>query len=207
MNTAISGDESAAVRPRGRPRDPEVDTCILASAADILTEGGFEKLSMEAVAARAGVAKASIYRRFPSKVDLIVAMCQTFTPATAPEIDNGDVRTDLLQLVKFLVEGLSLTSDTGRLMPSMISAAKENLEVREALARFTASRRRRIDAIVQRAKERGELRKGTDADLIGDLLVGAVLYRIVIRGGKADKKFMVGIVDGILDGFGAAVGA
>ena len=196
-------NDAAATRPRGRPRDPEVDGCILAAAADVFTDGGFEKFSVEAVAARAGVAKASIYRRFPSRVDLIVGMCQSFTPAVAPEIDSGDVRTDLLELAKFLARSLDTTSETGRLLPAMLSAAKEYPEVREAMAKFSASRRRRILGIVNRAVERGELRADTDADQIGDLLVGAILYRVVIRNDKADKKFMVGVVDGLLDGFRA----
>jgi len=194
----------AVTRPRGRPRDPEVDGCILNAAVDVLTEGGFERFSVEAVASRAGVAKASIYRRFPSRVDLIVAMCQAFTPAAAPAIDTGEVRSDLLELLKFLADTLNSKTETGRLMPAMLSAAKEYTEVREAMAKFSASRRRRIDDIVTRAVERGQLSPDVDADLIGDLLVGAVLYRIVIRGGRVDKRFMVGVVDGLLSGFSPA---
>lgn len=193
----------APTRPRGRPRDPEVDEGILNAAMDLLTEGGFEKLSMEAVAARAGVAKASIYRRFPSKVDLIVAMCQTFAPPIEARPDTGSFRTDLERLVVSLNDSMCPTSDTGRLMPSMVSAAKENAEVREAMQKFTAARRRRIYDVVRAATDRGELRPDADADVIGDLLVGSMMYRIIIRGGKVDKKFRTTLVDGIVDGFGA----
>lgn len=193
----------AAARPRGRPRDPEVDGCIMAAAAEVFTDGGFEKFSVEAVAARAGVAKASIYRRFPSRVDLIVAMCQSFTPAVAPEIANGDIRADLLQLSEFLAGTLDTTTESGRLMPAMLSAAKEYPEVREAMAKFSASRRRRIYDIVSSAVERGELRSDTDPDVLGDLLVGAILYRILIRGARADKRFRTSVVDGVLEGFRA----
>lgn len=190
------------VRPRGRPRDPEVDTGILNAAIALLTEGGFEKLTMEAVACRAGVAKASIYRRFPSKVDLIVAMCHAFTPETAPDIDTGSIRSDLVALVTALAETMSDSSDTGRLMPSMLGAAKENPEVREALAEFSASRRTRTANIVRRAIERGELSSKAHADVIGDLIVGAVIYRTMIRNDRVDRAFTETIVDGILDGFG-----
>lgn len=191
----------AVSRPRGRPRDPGVDEDILNAAVDILTEGGFERLSMEAVAARAGVAKATIYRRFPSKVDLIVAMCQTFAPPVGDRPDTGSVRGDLVALVDSLGDSMCTTTTSGRLMPSMVSAAKENAEVREAMQRFSASRRRRIYDVVKAAVERGELRSDTEPDLIGDLLVGSMMYRIVIRGGKVDKKFKTSLVDGILAGF------
>jgi AcrR family transcriptional regulator len=204
MNTAISGDQAAAVRPRGRPRDPGVDEGILHAALDLITEGGFEKLSMEAVAARAGVAKASIYRRFPSKVDLIVAMCQAFGPAIQPAPDTGSFRGDLEFLVGSLNDSMCPTTDTGRLMPSMVSAAKENNpEVKEAMQQFTAARRRRILDVVKAGIDRGDVRADADPDAIGDLLVGAMMYRIVIRNGKVDKKFRTSLVDGLIGGFGA----
>jgi len=193
----------ATVRPRGRPRDPGVDEGILNAALDLITEGGFEKLSMEAVASRAGVAKATIYRRFPSKIELIVSMCQAFGPAIQPPPDTGAFRTDLEYLVGSLNDSMCPTSDTGRLMPSMVSAAKENAEVREAMQRFTAARRRRIYDVVKAGIERGDLRPDADPDTIGDLLVGAMMYRLIIRGGKVDKKFRTALVDGIISGFGA----
>lgn len=188
-------------RPRGRPRDPEVERCILASALDALAEGGFEKFSVETVAARAGVAKASIYRRFPSRIDLIVAMCNTYTPVAAPEIDHGDVRSDLRALVEFLLTTFDPSTEAGRLVPPMMSAAKAYTEVREAVARLSASRRRRISDIVERAVARGELREGVNADVIGDLVVGAVLYRVIMRGETVDDRYAEDLVEGIVAGF------
>lgn len=192
----------AAARPRGRPRDPGVDEDILRAALDLLTEGGFERLSMEAVASRAGVAKATIYRRFPSKIDLVAAMMHTFAPPLAAPPDTGSVRTDLQAIAATLRESMCSTTDTGRMLPAMVSAAKEHDEVRDAMQRFTAARRKRIDHVVRAAIERGELREGTDAAVVGDMLVGAMLYRAVIRGGKLDKRFTDQVVDGLLDGFG-----
>ncbi|MFN8051513.1 MAG: TetR/AcrR family transcriptional regulator [Acidimicrobiales bacterium] len=199
MVTDVDAGDTVS-RPRGRPRDPGVDADILKAGMDILTESGFERLSMEAVAHRAGVAKATIYRRFPSKVDLIVAMCQSFAPPLAPAPDTGSLRGDLMQMVESLGDTMCSTSDTGRLMPSMLSAAKENSEVREAMQQFTATRRRRVHEVVQAAVERGELQRGIDPNLIGDLLVGSMMYRIVIRGGKVDRKFNASLVDALLDG-------
>lgn len=187
-------------RPRGRPRDPSVDDNIVNAAVDLLTEGGFERLSMEAVAARAGVAKATIYRRFACKVDLIVAMCQAFSPPISEAPNTGALRTDLEMWVSSLVDSLT-SSDTGRLLPAMISAAKENVEVREALHRFSATRRSRIIGIVAEAIDRGDLPPTADADLIGDVVVGALMYRTMIRGGVIDAPFIASLIDGVLGGF------
>lgn len=199
--TSTAANDDAAVRPRGRPRDPEVERCILAAAVDVLTEGGFEKFSVEAVASRAGVAKASIYRRYPSRVDLIVAMVQQFTPAAAPDIDSGELRSDLRLLVDFLLATFDPKTEAGRITPAMLSAAKEYTEVREAVAQLTASRRRRIDAIVERAIARGELPRNADADLIGDLVVGGILYRVVLRGEALNRRQIDRLIDGLVDGF------
>lgn len=190
-------------RPRGRPRDPSVDDNIVNAAVDLLTEGGFERLSMEAVAARAGVAKATIYRRFSCKVDLIVAMCQAFSPPIFEAPNTGDIRSDLEVWISSLVDSLT-SSRTGGLLPAMISAAKENVEVREALHRFSASRRSRIIGIVAEAIERGDLPPTADADLIGDVVVGSLMYRTIIRGGDVDAPFVAALIDGVLDGFARA---
>lgn len=197
----MSASADNPTRPRGRPRDPGVDEDILEAALGLLTEGGFEKLSMEAVATRAGVAKATIYRRYPSKVDLIVAMCQAFAPPEQPLPGTGSLPGDLAQLIDFLNSSMCSTSESGRLMPAMISAAKENLEVREAMQRFSNSRRRRIYDIVKSAKARGELCADADPDAIGDIVVGAILYRVVLRDGKVDKRFRASLVRAVTDGF------
>lgn len=188
-------DESPpASRPRGRPRDPEVERGILTAALDVFADGGFEKFSVESVATRAGVAKASIYRRFPSRVDLIVAMCQTYAPVAAPAIDTGSLAGDLVELIGFLTETFDPTTEAGRLLPPMLSAAKEYTEVREAVNRLARSRRRRIHDIAERAVDRGELPPTADADLLGDIVVGSVLYRVVIRNSPVDEGFVDGLV-------------
>lgn len=175
---------------------------MLRAALDLLTDGGFEKLSMEAVAAKAGVAKATIYRRFPSRIDLVAAMMQAFAPPQEAPPDTGSVRDDLLAIARALSESMCATSDTGRMLPAMVSAAREHDEVRDAMQRFTAARRRRVDHVVRAGIERGELRSDTDASVVGDMLVGAMLYRSVIRGGRLDQRFVAALVDGILAGFG-----
>src|SRR6201999_3061456 len=97
--TADADDEFGVVRRPGRPRDPEVEQHIVATAVDIVGESGFDGLTMDEVARRAGVAKATVYRRFPSRVDLSMAVCHALTPAMGPEPDTGSIENDLLAVM------------------------------------------------------------------------------------------------------------
>ena len=191
--------EGAEPRGPGRPRDPDVDRNVVEAAVAIIIEQGFDGLTMEAVAKRAGVAKASVYRRFPSKVDLAVAACEAVSPALPPVPDTGSVRDDLLVVLHHLLDKL-LSSDSGRLMPAMVAASGHNEEVRETLRRFSASRRSRSAEVLGRAVERGELRADLDIDLFADMLTGPVVYRHLISGRPVNKKVLKALVDQALAG-------
>ena len=82
-------------RGRGRPRDPETDDRITSAAAELLLQRGFDRTTVDDVATRAGVGKATVYRRWPSKEDLAVAAMETLYSAEMPEPDTGDIRRDL----------------------------------------------------------------------------------------------------------------
>src|SRR6266851_5959752 len=92
---------------RGRPRDPAVDEAVLTAAVDLLAEVGYARLTMDQVAARAGVGKASVYLRWPNKVALVAQAIQQRS-AVVPEIpDNGSVREDMLAFLRGLLRGKS----------------------------------------------------------------------------------------------------
>ena len=82
-------------RGRGRPRDPGTDDRITTAAAELLLQRGFDRTTVDDVAARAGVGKATVYRRWPSKEDLAVAAMETLYSSEMPEPDTGSIRTDL----------------------------------------------------------------------------------------------------------------
>ncbi len=187
---------------RGRPRDPQVDRAILDAAVELLHEGGLEAMSVEAVAARAGVSRASVYRRYTNRVDLMEAVFNAAAAAKPEPPDTGSVRTDLVQLIHRL-RAVLLESDTGGMLPAMMSAALENPEVREALERFTSARRAPTVEILRRGIERGELRAGTDPDLLADVLVGAVIYRILMRNVTIGDQRAEHLVDLLLSGSAA----
>ena len=89
--------ETPVRRGRGRPRDPSTDARITTAAAELLLERGFDKTTVDEVAARAGVGKATVYRRWPSKEDLAVSAMAELYDAEFPEPDTGSIRTDLAE--------------------------------------------------------------------------------------------------------------
>ena len=198
----MTADATAAHPTRGRPRDPHVDRAILEAVVDLLSEGGYESLTMEAVACRAGVARASIYRRYAGRVELLEAACRRFAPAPPDTPDTGNVRDDLIALMRSLTSTIGRT-DAGRLFPAMLSASGSHPEVREALARFSASKRSPSVEIIRRGIDRGELRADTDPDLLADLLVGAIVYRLLVRGGRVGTRRAEELVDTVLAGVAA----
>jgi AcrR family transcriptional regulator len=195
----LGHDADAEVRGPGRPRDPDVDRAVVDAAVELISEFGFDGLTMEAVAKRAGVAKATLYRRFPCKVDLAVAACEAVSPTLPPLPDTGSLRDDLLDVLEVLVNKLR-TSDTGRLMPAMVAAAPTNPEVREALRRVSTSRRTRTADVLRRAVARGEVREDLDVEVVADVLTGPVVYRHLINGKPLTAKVLGSIVDQVLFG-------
>lgn len=183
----------------GRPRDPHLDRAILAAALRILGEGGAEALTIDAVASLAGVSRATVYRRYENRVDLMEA---AFVAAAAPTHEapgTGSVRADLIAMVERLSRAL-VESDGGRLLPVMLAAARGSTEVREALERFTSSRRAPTIESILAGVERGELRDDIDPDLVTDMIVGVVIHRLLMRNRPMDPDDVERLVDQVLRG-------
>lgn len=203
MGPALADTPPPGGRGPGRPRDPEVDRQLVDATVDLVSEAGFEGLTMEAVAKRAGVAKATVYRRFPSKVDLVVAVCHAVSPTLPEPPDTGSVRDDLLAVLTSVTQKLQ-RSDTGRLMPAMVAASGHQPEVREALGRFSASRRSTTTAVLERAIERGELRADADVELLTDALVGPLIYRHLVTGRSTGPAVLRRHIDQVVRGVAAS---
>src|SRR5438132_7533609 len=105
----MAGAPVVEARRPGRPRSAEADEAILEAAVDLFAEVGLEGLTVEGVAARAGVGKATIYRRYPGKVDIVVAAARRFTEGPVEAPDTGTTRGDLRELVDGLVRLLTKT--------------------------------------------------------------------------------------------------
>lgn len=195
----MTGREQAAVlRQRGRPRDARCDAAILAATLALLRERGVVATTVDAVAARAGVGKATVYRRWPSR-EALLRDALASVAGRVDVVDTGDVRADLKRFLRTLARHLS-EQFGGGLLPTMIAAAVTDQGVRDFVRRFAAERRAGPVALLRRAAARGELRPGTDPDAVVDLLAGAVFYRLLVTGGPLSPRAVDRLVDCALDG-------
>ncbi len=165
-----------------------------------MADAGVRDLRMDDVADRAGVGKATVYRRYRSKNALISAAVATLvSEITIP--DAGSTRADLLALMEQAVE-LYSGPLAPRLMPTLVEEARRNPQLaRTVREEFLAGRRAALSAVLQRGIERGDLTRGLDLELALDVLGGAIFYRLLVTGGPIDQRLAEGVVDLILRGF------
>jgi AcrR family transcriptional regulator len=184
-----------ARRP-GRPRDARADEVILEAAAKVLAECGPGGFTVDAVAGKAGVGKATIYRRWPSRSDLMLETAkQAGMGITDP--DTGSVRDDMVHVLSMLAAKLT-GSVAGRLMPALIAEASVNPEMSRTLAVFVDERRRMSASIVRRAVARGELPDDTDVDRVVDMGAGPIFYRTLVARHPLDRDEVADLVDAVL---------
>ncbi|WP_329247362.1 TetR/AcrR family transcriptional regulator [Actinoallomurus sp. NBC_01490] len=183
-------------RASSDPRAVRSRRVIIDAAVALLAEHGFAGTTVEAIAARSGAAKTTIYRHWPDKRAVLLAAIEAIVPsATAP--DSGSLRGDLVGFGHDLVRIIT-TPPTAALVPALIDAAERDPEIARLLADFTAQRRRPVHAAVQRAVERGEAEDGRDADLIDDLLLGPIFYRRLLSRRPVTKGYVESVVDTFL---------
>jgi AcrR family transcriptional regulator len=183
-------------RRPGRPRDGRVDDAVRAAAVELLATCGWSGLTIDAVAARAGVGKAAIYRRWESKEALLLDATRCMAIAV-PEIDTGQLRTDLIELFGGLAANLAGGS-AGQVMPAVIAEAAVNPQMRGLLTAMVDERRMSGRALLQRGLQRGELAGGTDIELLLDMLSGPVFYRHLVSGSATDSQVIESLVDKVL---------
>lgn len=152
---------------RGRLRDPGVDEAILAAAVDLLAEAGYARLTMDQVAARAGVGKASIYLRWPNKVALVAKAIQ-HRSAVVPDVpDTGSLREDMLAFLRALLRAKSAAE---RAVAAVTGEIASNPELRKAWRQSVAGTLSAcVRVIVEHAIERGELPAASDVELLSML--------------------------------------
>jgi AcrR family transcriptional regulator len=173
--------DATDTRRPGRPRSPEAHAAILRAAMELALEGGLRGPSMEAIAARAGVGKATIYRRWKSKEALFAEAVQQMarTPA-AP--DTGTVRSDIETSTKAVLEGM--TREALRIMPRLLADAADDPALLAAMQdALLTPRRAMIGEILRRGVARGELRADLDVELVTHLLFGSAIAHVLMSGG------------------------
>ena len=182
---------------RGRPRDARCDHAILQATLDMLSEGGAAHLSIDAVAARAGVGKATIYRRWSSKEALLLEALGTADTSLVDSPDTGNLRSDLEAYFDALLERLS-ESEGSDVLPHLIEAACYDPEVRTSLDGYLTSRQQPLRSILQRAQQRGEIAEAVDIKVVTDVLVGPIIYRRLMTGDPVDRTFTRSLLDIVL---------
>ena len=184
-------------RSPGRPLDPEVDRAILAAAGEIFVRDGFQNMTLPGVADAAGVAKTTVYRRYPNTVELVLATINHLnTDVSAP--DTGSARDDLVAVLDFArlrfdpsVTGTLLTEE--REHPELLEAARRQMIV-PAIDRF-----RRV---LRAGVGRGELRSDLDVDAAAHALLGSFFIRYLERG-RPRAGWAKGIVEALWPAFAA----
>jgi AcrR family transcriptional regulator len=190
-------------RPLGRPREQRADRAILTAAIELIAAQGVRDLHMDDVANRARVGKATIYRRYRSKDQLVTAAVSALVSDIRVP-DTGSTRADLAALMRSAVEVYGGSAEAG-LMPSLVDAMSRDAELARTVREgFLEGRRAALRAVLERGVERGDLRADLDLELALDVLGGPLFYRLLITGGPIDRQLADGVVELILRGFAPA---
>ena len=180
------------------PRVARSKAAIIEAATQLLLDGGVHAITVDAVAERSGVSKATIYRHWESRQDLILDALHRLKPAH-PVPDHGNVRADLVHLLSGLRDHLA--SPAAAAFTSMAGAAEHDPELARVRQEFTTARRHPIQTVVERAIERHELPADLDVDFFISSVVGPLFYRRVVQGRSVPQAWAELAVDSALARF------
>ena len=179
-------------------RSERVRRQVLDATAQLVAEVGVERTSIDEVSNRAGVAKTTIYRHFPSKQVLVVEAVHacTFIPTVS---DSGSLRDDLISCFIGMVKA-SFEGRLGAMMLSLMDAAQRDPELGRLVRAQTEQRRQFAASVIERSIERGELPADLDVDLLVTMVSGPLFYTTVLRRQKVTEELVASVVDGVLEG-------
>lgn len=205
MSTELSLSPTATEPPRpGRPRSAAADLAIREATLSLLVAGGYGNLTMSGVAAAAGVSTATLYRRWRSKLELVVAVLQARADEH-PVPNTGSLLGDCRAILRGVVTGIR-TSPTNPIFSTLIGEIGRNPELAEAFrTNLMAPRRATLAAMLRRAEARGELRPGLDDELVIDLLFGPIYYRLLVSGGRLNAAVADELAELVVAAIGTGV--
>ncbi|WP_447037253.1 TetR/AcrR family transcriptional regulator [Streptomyces sp. DSM 118878] len=181
---------------QGRPRDPARDEAIRKAALEIVTERGYRGMSMEGVAARSGVSKQAVYRRYASKGELLLDALDSVGREVFPVPDTGSLRSDLLPMVRAAFE-LHRYSDKAFSQAVAAEAAQGPDFARLAVESVINPRRDLFRRVIARARERGEV-TCPDDDVLIDLIYGPMWYALLFDFDRLTDEYAESITDAVL---------
>jgi AcrR family transcriptional regulator len=192
----------AQAKGPGRPRDPKADRAILRATTELLGEEGYEGLSIEGVAARAGVGKTTVYRRWPSKEPLVadaIKRCKSPEDPAPPRSDES-TRDALVRVLSHFTRAMG-PSESGRMIAGLVVEMSHNPKLARAVRTGILEHRRSfVFAILKRGIELGEIRQDVDVEVVADMLAGPVVMRVLLTGGPVTPRLVRKVVDTMLDG-------
>jgi AcrR family transcriptional regulator len=191
-----AADESVTRPQRGRQPSPATAAAILDATRELLAAVGVEGLTVENVAARTGIAKTTIYRRWRSKDELALAVLIAMVEEQAASVsDLGNTRAEL---VAFVAQAIKILRSTlmGRVMQGLVSELATNPDLAQAFRdRVVAPRVHELTWILERGIERGEVRADADIGMANELLFGPIYYRLLLSGKPLEDGLAERLVD------------
>lgn len=181
----------------GRPRSEEAHQAILTATLDLLAELGYSALTVEGIAARAGVGKATIYRRWSSKGPLVV---EAFGRLPAfEEVDSGALGEDLKRMLRTYIQAFNSTA-LSAILPSLAGERTHDAELSKIFDPVSLGRRAPLRRAFERAVARGEISDRLDLELAADMVVGPIAVALFFKGGRLNPRMVGPMVDLALAG-------
>ena len=200
MKQAAKNDPQA--RPPGRPRSERATRAIVQAANELLESEGFAAVTVEAIAERAGVSKATVYRWWPHRAAVVMDGFLSTVSSEVPFPHTGHAREDIRIHMRRLAEAFS--GKIGRTVAALIAEGQTDPELAEALrSRWLSVRRAEAREILELGIERGELREDLDLEVAVDVLYGPIYYRMLVGHAALDEDFADALADHVFAGLGA----
>jgi AcrR family transcriptional regulator len=189
-------------RPPGRPRSERAHRAILQAANELLESEGFAAVTVEAIAERAGVSKATIYRWWPNRAAVVMDGFLSIVSSEVPFPHTSHAREDIRIHMRRLAEAFS--GKIGRTVAALIAEGQSDPELAEALrSRWLSVRRAEAREILELGIERGELREDLDPEVAVDVLYGPIYYRMLVGHAPLDDDFADALADHVFAGLAA----
>ena len=177
---------------------------MLEAVADLVAEVGIDRVTIDEVAARSGVAKTTVYRHWPTKQALVVDAVRRTCFPPSPTPNTSDLRADLVACFDGMVQA-SLTGRPGRVLPALLDSAGRDAQLCRVLDELLQERAQPTRTVLELAKLRGTLPADLDLDVAVTLVIGPLLYRKVIQRQPVTAEFVGAVVDAALRAWGVTV--
>ncbi len=196
--------KSAPVKaPAATRRNPKTHQAVLAAAEELLKEIGYTSITIDRIAERSGVAKASIYRWWPNKAAVFMELYITIVSQARMPVDTGTLEGDLREHARTAFR-VFRTTVAGLALAGFVADAQSNPKTHKLLQEGIATHIRKVNmALLERARERGELNPWVSTAVAADVMSGALYYQLLIRGGQFTNAEADQITDLILRGIRA----